>query len=373
MKIFSVPSLNKRAILWWLLIFTLVILQHGSLVQAAGDPPFQSLNTPPTAPDLIAVEESPSKGTESAHSLYLPILLRNNNVTGFLNIQDRQAVVAYYQEAYLNAPYPAINWTGNLNNCVPGTLAADFQAAVLARINFYRRLAGVPAEITFLTAFNTKAQAAALIMSRNRALNHYPPADWLCYSDLGYSGASSSNLALGVYGRMAIDLYMKDPGDGNGAVGHRRWILYPQTQNMGSGDIPPQPDYMPANALVVIDSHYRDSRPPTREEYVSWPPPGYMPYTLVQPRWSFSYAGAKFENATVSMKSMGQSVPVVKETVHVGYGENTLVWIPDNLSGWSTWPRPDTDRMYVVNIQNVLVNNVSTNFQYNVIVIDPDK
>lgn len=372
MKFTSTRDQSTWAILLWLAFFALVLLIPFRFVIAADEPPDQYLNTPPLLVDPAPIDQISSKGSDTIFAIYLPIVHKAGIANGFLNIQDRQTVVSYYQNAYANAPQPAINWTGNLGNCVPGQLAADYQAAVLARINFFRRMAGVPAQITFLPAYNEKAQAAALMMSRNNTLMHNPPSDWLCFTTLGKNGASSSNLAMGAYGWVAIDLYMKDPGDGNGFVGHRRWILYPQTQNMGSGDIPPQPGFASANALVVLDNHFYDARPPTREAYVAWPPPGYVPYNLVQPRWSFSYAGAKFENATISMQSLGKQVPVIKESVHEGYGENTIVWIPDGLSGWSNWPRPASDRQYVIKIQNVLINNVATNFQYNVIVIDPE-
>ena len=46
--------------------------------------------------------------------------------------------------------------------------------------------------------------------------------------------------------------------------GHRRWVLLPQTQTFGSGDIPGA-----TNALAVFDSHFNDSRPGTRDGYVA--------------------------------------------------------------------------------------------------------
>jgi hypothetical protein len=314
------------------------------------------------------------------YGLYLPLLFSQlSEPSPFLDLQDREAVAQYFMTEYLQSPLPSMSWTGSLTNCNAGTLSADYQAAVLQRINFFRRMAGLAGQVTFTAAYNEKAQAAALMMARNQDLNHAPPSNWLCYSALGYSGAGTSNLALGANGWQAINLYMQDPGAGNGAAGHRRWILYPQTRQMGNGDIPGQSGTYAANALLVINSSYNDPRPETREAYVAWPPPGYVPYQVVYPRWSFSYAGADFSSATISMTINGQVLPLQKEIIANGYGENSLVWIPNGLTSWSNWARPAADERYTVSIQKVLVPNPGKgnayewrNFSYDVIVFDPE-
>lgn len=40
----------------------------------------------------------------------------------------------------------------------------------------------------------------------------------------------------GQYGAAAISGQVQDPGQYNGAAGHRRWLLYPPTRVMGTGD-----------------------------------------------------------------------------------------------------------------------------------------
>ncbi len=208
-------------------------------------------------------------------------------------------------------------------------------------------------------------------MSANSNLSHDPPPSWNCYSGAGHSGASSANLALGWYGWNVIDGYMKDPGDGNYAAGHRRWILYPQTRAMGSGDVPSGNGYPASNALVVFDSHLWEPRPTTREAFVAWPPPGYVPYTVVYGRWSFSYPGADFNSATVRMTSEGRQVSIVQAPTVTGYGENTLVWIPDGRGNGETWPQPTRDTAYTVAILNVRINGAPRSFSYTVVIYDP--
>jgi hypothetical protein len=174
-----------------------------------------------------------------------------------------------------------------------------------------------------------------------------------------------------VYGWNAITGYMRDPGSGNYFIGHRRWVLYPQTQEMGTGDIPPIGRYSPANALWVFDSHLWEPRPATRDEFVAWPPRGYVPYQVVFARWSFAYPDADFSNASVKMTSSGSTVSLTQSPVLDGYGENTLVWIPLGLNDGASWPRPASDTTYAVSVQNVKIGGQSRTFTYDVIVFDP--
>lgn len=69
-------------------------------------------------------------------------------------------------------------------------------------------------------------------------LSHEPDSNWAGYSSTG-RGFAGSNLGLGhtVGGLGGIDGFMQDPGEQNTEVGHRRWILYPQTRQMGTGNV----------------------------------------------------------------------------------------------------------------------------------------
>jgi len=289
----------------------------------------------------------------------------------FVNTQNRQDSLNFFNQIYLSSEGIPVNWTGNHGACDPGSTDMNFRDAVLRRINYFRAMAGVPADVTLSDESNRKAQAAALMMSVNRQSSHNPPSSWICYSEEGAQGAGSSNLYLGVFSWTAITGYIMDPGGNNYPVGHRRWILYPQTQIMGTGDVPPAQGYPPANALRVFDSHMGESRPPTREEFVAWPPPGYVPYQVVFPRWSFSSSGADFSAASVSMISNDTELSVSQADVVYGYGENTLVWVPTGLSERENWSHSGGDTTYSVNIRNVVINNQTRDFAYDVIVFDP--
>ncbi len=290
-----------------------------------------------------------------------------------VNIASREEVRNFFNAVYGTSEYSAMGWNGNVTNCNAGTTTASFRDLVLIRINFYRAMAGVPAGIVWNDAWNGKDQQAALMMSANNQLNHQPPTPWTCYTEDGAEAAGNSNIALGNSGPEAITSYVEDWGPANYSVGHRRWIIYPQTESMGTGDLPSAGTNYSANATWVLDGNYGGPRPATRETFVSWPPPGYVPYQVVCPRWSFSYADADFSGASVTLSSNGVSVPVTLEAVDNWYGENTLVWHPTCLdpSDSYSWPRPATNVVYGVNVQNVLVGGNARTFNYSVTVFDP--
>ncbi|MCX8108124.1 MAG: CAP domain-containing protein, partial [Verrucomicrobiae bacterium] len=218
---------------------------------------------------------------------------------------SREEVRNFFNAVYAESENVDPEWTGDVSTCSSGTTSERFRNAVLLRVNWVRALAGVPAWVTFDHTYNTKAQQMALMLSANRAASHYPPPTWKCYTEDGAEAAANSNLALGSYGPDAIVRYIEDFGSFNSAVGHRRWILYPQTRVMGTGDIPSNPHGPPSNTLWILDSYANQVRPATREPYVAWPPPGYVPYQVVFARWSFAYPKADFSAATVTMASNG--------------------------------------------------------------------
>lgn len=296
---------------------------------------------------------------------HLPAIFAPVEPQLWINTQDREVVKQFYLTEYLASEGVSSDWSGSHAGCNPGTTAAAFREAIVRRINYFRAMGGIPPISGFKAEYTQKAQAAALMMSVNKALDHTPPATWTCYTQDGYQGASSSNLFLGVYGPSAITGYIHDFGAGNTFVGHRRWILYPQTQSMGSGDIPPVNGYPASNALWVFDTENMwGARPQTREPYVAWPPPGYVPRQFLFPRWSFSYPQANFGATTVTVTRNNQPVPVSINPIANGYGENTIVWELGE-------PLPAGEVTYSVSLQNVLINAGSQDFSYEVTVFDP--
>ncbi len=296
-----------------------------------------------------------------------------------VNAASREQVRQFYRSVYFASQAVPMGWTGSYASGSPGDTASAFKEATRLRINFFRALVGVPADIAFNSVYNRKAQQAALMMSANRALDHFPPASWTFFTAEGAEGAANGNLALGSAGPDAVDNYIADAGANNAVVGHRRWLFYPQTLSMGTGDVPGDGTLQAANSVWILDStpggRFGDPRPATRAPYVAYPPPGFTPYPLVWPRWSFSLPGADFSAATVTMTRAGQAVPLVREPLSsVPVGEPTLVWVYGGLDSAvdTPHPRPSADTVYTVNLGNVRVGGATQSFTYDVVVFDPD-
>ena len=185
---------------------------------------------------------------------------------------------------------------------------------------------------------------------------------------LAYARAVSAKPASNPSSYTAIDGYIEDPGNLNYYVPHRRWLLYPNTRVMGTGDVPPVEGYLGANALLVWGPRSQQ-RPQTRDGFVAWPPPGYVPYTVVFPRWSFSYPDADFRQSALSMTRGDEGILLTVWQLATGYGESTVVWEPQIPTGVA----PERDVWYTVHIDDVLIDGVSTDFIYTVILYDPTK
>lgn len=287
--------------------------------------------------------------------------------------QNRSQVALAYQNVYVPQANVAIGWTGNVGSCSAGTTTAAYRQVTIDRVNYYRAQAGLPGNVSLFGGSQSSAtQQAALIFSANQSLSHAPPNTWTCWSQSGQDAAGNSNIAVGfgsnaAAGIGAVDLYMDDNGAPNAAVGHRRWVLYPPQVNMDSGSIPYNPQWA-ANALWVFGAF--GSRPPTPNG-VAWPPRGFVPWQLLPDssnRWSFSWNGATFSGATVSMARNGIPLGVPSyESIANGYGDNTLVWKPQGV----TYAQPAADVTYHVSIIGISGGGAPSSVSYDVVVIDP--
>lgn len=263
---------------------------------------------------------------------------------------------------------PAWGYTGDVIRCAAGTTSQAFRDSVIQRINWYRQMAGL-GTVTEDPDLSASAQQAALIMAAHGELSHYPDSDWACFNDEGAASAGRSNLYLGRAGTSGIDGYIQDPGDNNRSVGHRRWILYPATLEMGTGDV----GYpYSANALDVTGGDRLRSRPDVREErgFVSWPPSGYVPPSVVWGRWSFSLAGADFRESSVVVTDDSGPVQVELLVRSGGY----IVWAVAGDTDSNLLPAPSNgDQCYAVAVSGVRIDGkTATPFEYPVCVIDPE-
>lgn len=292
------------------------------------------------------------------------------NAGDWLDTTDRQAVLDSYNTEFSRA-VPAIEWTGNRSTCRAGSTSGAYRRAIMDRVNWFRSVAGVPANVTENATYSAKAQKAALMMSVSDRLSHDPDPSFGCYTNGGDQAAGSSNLYLGRTGPHAVTGYMLDPGAGNVSVGHRNWILHPTVRQFGTGDTP-GPGRQSTNTLWVIDNAF-GSQPQLRESdgFVAWPARGYVHGAVVFPRWSFSLRGADLGAATVATQRMerGQVVetipsPIVFGNDSVGAPFSIVVWEPVGID-----TSPSVDTTYRVTVGNVVVGSQRKTFSYDVTVI----
>jgi hypothetical protein len=252
-------------------------------------------------------------------------------------------------------------WTGNVSAGDAGTVSAAYQVATLKGVNIMRKLAGLP-PVVFDTDLSAKCAKAALMMSANTAE--------------GAEAANHSNLFLGFAGPFTIPSYIDDSGAGNEVVGHRRWILWSQSQTMGSGNVFEGGGFPTTNALWVLPTGATPS-PSTRAGFVAWPYAGSIPNTLVFKRWSFAVPFADFAGAKVTVKLGAKKIATrVIDRTSVGFGDNTIVFQPKQAyttshSGGILYQAhlkaPKKPVTYTVTVSNVKLDTGSTKtFKYRV-------
>ncbi|HQU54429.1 MAG TPA: CAP domain-containing protein, partial [Saprospiraceae bacterium] len=113
----------------------------------------------------------------------------------------RDATLIDYQDNFIGSQVnlTELNWTGSVMDtiCQPGTISSMAYERTLQRINYYRRLVGLPDSIRWDEVMSDKAQQAAVMMLANHDLSHDPPKTWKCWTQDGYDAARKSNLAFG--------------------------------------------------------------------------------------------------------------------------------------------------------------------------------
>ena len=187
----------------------------------------------------------------------------------------------------------------------PGKLSDRTTDEAFNALNQMRYVAGVPADVSYDAGYTEKAHAAALLNAINRDMNHYPARpegiDDDLY-DLGYSGASSSNIASGTSSlAYTVRLWMSDSDSSNIArVGHRRWFLNPTMKKSGFGAVGSY------SAAYAVDGSFGT----TDYRRVAWPAQN-MPLEFWNKgdAWSVSFGkSVTMENVLVTLTRRGDGM-----------------------------------------------------------------
>lgn len=228
----------------------------------------------------------------------------------FISTRDEVSVCAAWSAGHDEPAGPA--WTAGASPCDPGALTQAARDATLARIDLFRDLVGLPG-VTEDEGARADAQACAVMMSVNDALDHDPPASWDCYAEGGRDAAASSNLALGTSSPAdAIDLFMRD--DGVDSLGHRRWVVNFDLGVVSLGFAGT------ATCLGVFDESADGG-----VDWVAYPPPGPAPIETASGTWSFHARGSlRGADVTVHRLSDERALDVRTRLLPSGYGAETI-------------------------------------------------
>ena len=352
------------------LLMSMLFVSGASTSVSGEEPILPKLNSSDLGGGLPNLEVLAEEGED------LPRILRSTDgeaapVSGFvINTANRREALLAYHRYYRPSDVSdtIMGWNGNVANCQAGTLSTAYHDAVLRRINYFRAQAGVSSDITFDSQKNSDCQAAALVIAHQDDLSHnlsvaFP--DNPCLTPGADLAASRSNLARGSYGPESVNRLMMDDGQFNGPVGHRRWFLYPRAQEMGHGSIPFVTGFNSSCVIWVVG----DFGAAVPAKPIAWPNAGYCPYEFIPghdqryPRWSFSYPGADFTNANVSVSFKGTLLDVELEPLSQGIGDNTLVWKPAGVP--FGLPADGSDAVFHVTISGIAEAPFAT-FEYDV-------
>lgn len=159
-----------------------------------------------------------------------------------------------------------------------GLLDSSAQYAALNTLNYIRYVAGLDYHVTLDANFTAAAQSATLVNAVNNKMTHYPdkPSDMdQDLYDLGYTGASKSNLASywssfsgsRTLSNMMTQQWLEDGDSGNiQLIGHRRWLLDPSMASTGFG-LTSSTQNTTYGAMYALDTSLKD----TTTKGVAWP------------------------------------------------------------------------------------------------------
>ena len=268
----------------------------------------------------------------------------------------------------------------SIAGCAPGQLSTATTNAVLASLNGIRALHRLP-PVTYSSADEAAAQAAALLQAANDSLSHTPPTSWKCYTALGAAGSGASNLYGGFgngLGLISDDAVLagwltETNNIVANSVGHRRWLLYPFLGSVAYGRVAgasPTQTRADASALKVFNTAGSGVANGTLPAFVAYPYQDYPArYFSTNALLSFGVvAGAtatsnanrtvNFASAVVTVRQRGGGTLAVSRQSfdNDGYG------LPNNLQFAVAGLQAGT--YYDVTIDGVVVNGTRTNYAY---------
>jgi len=257
-------------------------------------------------------------GTTALGTLRLQAVPTPGRSKRAVKTSSKSAVRALYRKGY--AARVRREKTVKVTGCKVAATPKALQKRELGAVNTFRSLAGLE-PVKLSAPLSARASKAALVQYKQGYLSHYPSGKTRCATKVGLAASAESNLSRGLVGAVNMLGYMDDPGRSNVDAGHRRWLLSPGLEKIGTG-------YAGSfNALHIAST--QDPRNAT-PRWVTWPSSGWFPAELEPAgRWSFATARTDLDlsRATVKMVVGGKKVKVALRRSPVSYGYlQAVVW-----------------------------------------------
>src|SRR5436190_21621393 len=84
----------------------------------------------------------------------------------------RDSVALDYNTNYLGSALSSPAWTGSTSTCTSGSVSQATNAAIMQRINYFRRLVGLNDNCTLDASKFSQEQETALMMKANYSISH---------------------------------------------------------------------------------------------------------------------------------------------------------------------------------------------------------
>ncbi len=223
-------------------------------------------------------------------------------------------------------------WKAGPTECDPGITSQGGINDAVARINMYRWLVGLGPAVDDPARNETNRWCAAVVSWNPPGTvpnPHSPPPSAKCYTQKGASGAGSSNISWGVGVAQAITQFIVDNGNFT-TFGHRRWILSAGMGITGIGHYAGGGKYGRATCQYSFGGGTTYPAP----DWVSLPPPGFVPTTVVNYVWTFHHKSS-VSAATMKVTNTATSANLPMKTLKLTGGYGSYSTIAFQRDGWT--------------------------------------
>ncbi|EEY94706.1 hypothetical protein HMPREF0016_03221 [Acinetobacter johnsonii SH046] len=130
----------------------------------------------------------------------------------------------------------------DLNACQAGRPSEAERQLFINTLNEIRALHHLP-KVRYDHTYEDQMMQASMLLAVNEKTSHYPDGTWRCFSDIGYQGASTSNLNF-IQAYQLLASYGADTHlinwlieKNSSSIGHRRHILSPFLSKTAYGEV----------------------------------------------------------------------------------------------------------------------------------------